>query len=147
MNLLIAILAAQAIVTPALTGLIWFVQLVHYPLFARVGVERSSMYAMEHARRTTRLVAPLMIIELTLALITVFVTTDSLRILSIFGMALIGGIWLSTFTVQVPCHTRLTCSFDPVAHRELTRSNWVRTILWTTRSFIAIWMLIEATVA
>ena len=58
-----AALLAHVAATAAMTGLIWFVQLVHYPLFARVGVADFTAYEREHVRRTGLLVAPLMLLE------------------------------------------------------------------------------------
>jgi hypothetical protein len=61
------ILGAQAIASGAMCGLIWFVQVVHYPLFARVGGDGSKAYAAEHQRRTTLVVGPLMLVEIATA--------------------------------------------------------------------------------
>jgi len=54
-----AILAAQALTSSAMCGLIWFVQLVHYPLFARVGTDDAANHAAENQRRTSWVVVPL----------------------------------------------------------------------------------------
>lgn len=40
-----------------MTGVIWFVQIAHYPLFSRVGQPGFSEYEREHARRTSRVIA------------------------------------------------------------------------------------------
>ena len=56
MSLLLIHLAA----TWALVGLIWFVQLVHYPLFSAVAPERFVVFEAEHSKRTTWVVAVLM---------------------------------------------------------------------------------------
>ena len=45
-------------------------------------------------------------------------------------------IWLSTFTLSVPLHNRLSKAYDSKAISNLINSNWPRTILWTTRSLI-----------
>lgn len=54
----------QAASTWALIGLIWTIQLVHYPLFSVVGDESFTEYAKGHASRITLIVAPLMLLEL-----------------------------------------------------------------------------------
>jgi hypothetical protein len=46
-----------------MAGLIWFIQIVHYPQVTEVGAERMAAYAAAHARLTTWVVAPLMRIE------------------------------------------------------------------------------------
>ena len=56
-------LLLQVAATLALVGLIWFVQVVHYPLFAKVGSSSFADYEQSHQRRTTLVVAPLMLVE------------------------------------------------------------------------------------
>ncbi len=51
-----------------LTGLVWFVQVVHYPLMGEAGTERFVRYEQLHQRRTTWIVAPAMTLEAALAL-------------------------------------------------------------------------------
>ena len=46
-----------------MTGLIWFVQVVHYPLFAKVSGTYPA-YQAEHMARTTWVVAVPMLVEL-----------------------------------------------------------------------------------
>jgi hypothetical protein len=41
---------ANLIVASALAGLIWTIQLVHYPLFALVGTQDRASYGEEHRR-------------------------------------------------------------------------------------------------
>jgi hypothetical protein len=46
-----------------MTGLIWFVQIVHYPLFANVGTEQSKTYAQLHCDLTGAVVVVPMIVQ------------------------------------------------------------------------------------
>jgi hypothetical protein len=50
-----------------MNGLIWFVQIVHYPLMTRAGREGFARYEAGHTARTTTVVAPLMLAEATTA--------------------------------------------------------------------------------
>ena len=59
-----SLLIAQLVSTLFMTGLIWCVQLVHYPLFARVGEGTFSAYEQDHQRRITWIVMPVMLVEL-----------------------------------------------------------------------------------
>ena len=129
---------AHAASTLFMTGLIWFVQLVHYPLFLRVGEAGFATYAAQHARRTTWVVLPLMLLEAATALMLVGVTDTAL---SWVGLGLLGLIWASTAALQVPCHTRLQRGFDRDTARRLVRSNWVRTVAWSCRSVVALLIL------
>ena len=102
------ILLLHAAATLVMVGVIWFVQIVHYPLMARVPVSEFAAYEHEHQNRTTFVVAPTMLLEaLTAAMLLVVVPPGSGRILPAIGITLLAVIWLSTFLVQVPLHTRL----------------------------------------
>jgi hypothetical protein len=54
------LLVANLVIALLLTGLIWTVQLVHYPLFAAVGEAGLAAYVREHGGRIGVLVVPLM---------------------------------------------------------------------------------------
>jgi hypothetical protein len=47
----------------AMVGLIWFVQLVHHPLFSAVGSSAFTGYEARHMRRTTWVVAMFMPVD------------------------------------------------------------------------------------
>ena len=57
-------LIAYAAATMAMVGLIWIVQIVHYPLVSQVDHNSFRSYAMDYQRLTTYVVAPLMLLEL-----------------------------------------------------------------------------------
>ena len=62
------LLLTHAAVTWFLMGLIWIVQVVHYPLMAEVGAESYSAYQQGHMQRITWVVAPTMVLEALTAL-------------------------------------------------------------------------------
>ena len=133
---------AHLIGTLGMFGVILFVQIVHYPLMARVREERFGEYARAHTARTGLVVGPLMIPEfgaaLWLALIPL--ATPTLNLLAWIGLALLILIWAVTGLVSVPCHSRLMRGFDAGVHRRLVSSNWIRTALWAIRVPIALWL-------
>jgi hypothetical protein len=137
------VLLAQAVASGAMCGLIWFVQVVHYPLFASITGERSRDHAVENQQRTTLVVVPFMAVELAAATaLAIWPPASVGRGPAIVGLALVAVIWLSTFFLQVPLHGRLARdghSAGVVA--SLVRSNWVRTVAWTARAVLAAWML------
>lgn len=135
------ILLLHVLSTLYMVGLIWFVQLVHYPLFARVGPDEFVDYEAHHTRLTGRAVIPAMLVELGTAGWLAFNPGAIPDALTIAGLALVIGIWGTTALVQVPCHTRLREGFDPATHRRLVSSNWVRTAGWTARAAVIMAML------
>jgi len=125
-----------------LVGLIWMVQVVHYPLFARVGLAEFVRYETAHASLITLVVGPLMLLELLTALLLLSVWPTSLPPwLGWLGLALIGLIWLTTMFVSVPLHARLAQGFDAQVHALLVATNWIRTLAWTARGLLVGWVL------
>ena len=132
----------HAVPTLCLTGLIWLVQLVHYPLFARVAAADFVAYEREHCRRIGPLVLPLMLAELLLALWLPFAAHDATdRSLAFAGIGLLAVVWASTFFVQVPCHQRLEQHYDAATIARLVATNGWRTAAWTARAAIAVLLL------
>ena len=127
-------LALNLTATLFLCGLIWFVQIVHYPLFGLVPAPGFSKYAGEHQRRTTWVVIVPMLVELGTAVWLLFDSPE--RVLPGAGLVLVIVIWLSTFFVQVPAHEVLGRGFDGTVHRRLVVTNWIRTAAWTLRAVL-----------
>jgi hypothetical protein len=122
-------------------GLIWFVQVVHYPLFANVGSQEFPLYEQRHTALTTWVVGPPMLIEGATAMLLIWFRPPSVPGWSLWtGMALLGVIWLSTAFVQVPCHEILSHSFDPLVHQRLVWTNWLRTFVWSLRGILVLWI-------
>ncbi len=138
---MMSIMLACVFSTFAMTGLIWFVQIVHYPLFAAVGRDQFVAYEGRHTVLTTWVVMPLMMVELGSSIWLAVHPLSGWNGLLIAAAILTVLIWLSTFFLQVPQHRILERGFDEAAWRFLVNSNWVRTVLWTARSAILCWML------
>lgn len=132
------LLLLHAAATLFMTGLIWFVQIVHYPLFAAVGRSEFAAYEREHTRRTTLVVGPVMLAE-ALAALALLAARPSPAAWT--GLALLAVIWMSTAFLQVPQHNLLGFGFNPAAHAWLVQSNWLRTAAWTLRSLLALGLL------
>ena len=136
------LLLLQAAATLAMVGLIWFVQVVHYPLFGRVGRDGFAGYERAHQQRTTLVVAPLMLVEAFTALVLLWLRPDGVSLgTAIAGAVLVGLIWTSTLFWQVPAHARLEKSYNALDHRKLVRSNWVRSAGWSLRGVLLCWII------
>ena len=124
-----------------MVGLIWFVQIVHYPLFARVGPDSFTAYSEAHSRLTTLVVGPAMLVELgTAVLLLLFHPPQLPGSVLWLGLALVAAIWLSTALLQVPRHEVLGLGFDALTHRGLVATNWIRTVAWSARGLLVLWM-------
>ena len=139
-SVLETVLYAHAASTSMMAGLIWFVQIVHYPLLARVPGEGFVAYLAGHQRRVTLVVAPTMLIELASAVLLVGASMSG--IVSGWaagsGAVLIGLAWCSTFLIQVPLHARLSRGKNERLIRILVLTNWLRTLTWSARMGIAL---------
>ena len=125
-----------------LCGLIWFVQVVHYPLYAGVGANEFVAYEREHCRRTNRVVLVPMLAELMLAIWLWRSAPDELQLWAALGAALVAVVWGSTFLLQVPCHNRLARGRDDAAIARIVATNWLRTAAWSLRSVLALWLVV-----
>jgi hypothetical protein len=139
------LLFAQLGTTLILTGVIWIVQIVHYPLFQFVGDARYREFHGAHMNWITYVVAPLMIIEAATAAVIIFYPplNSDWRVLW-FGLILVAVIWASTFFLQVPLHEKLANGFDAETHLALVNTNWIRTIAWTIRAASVLWLAWKA---
>lgn len=133
------LLLTQFASTWAMVGLIWFVQIVHYPMFDRVGEAGFQTYEQIHQRLTTWVVAPLMLAELiTAGLLLWFRPVGVPNWLLWMGAGLVVVNWASTAFIQVPLHTKLLEGFDQASYERLISTNWIRTIAWSLRGLIVL---------
>jgi hypothetical protein len=136
---------AHLAATLYLCGLIWVIQLVHYPLMSRISGDAFVAYHAEHTRRISAVVVAPMVVELATALVLLLNRPPGVPLaLMVAGAVLVAVVWMSTFVLQVPQHRILARGFDLAAHRRLVQSNWIRTVAWTLRSPIAVAIAIAA---
>jgi hypothetical protein len=134
---LITVLVVSTVAAWAMVGLIWMVQVVHYPMLATYSELAPATAAMDHQTRISWVVGPLMAAEGVTALILLFDRPATMSAWSAWVAAgLLGVALLSTVLVQVPLHARLAEHHDADAVRRLIVSNWVRTVAWTARGVV-----------
>lgn len=141
------LLVIHAAATCFMAGVIWIIQVVHYPLFGMVGADGFAAYERSHAARITPVVGTAMLIEaactgLLLVAMGELAARGIPRWVPVAGAVLLAAIWLSTFAMQVPLHGQLAQGFDEAAHTALVRSNWIRTIGWSLRAALATWLIV-----
>jgi hypothetical protein len=120
-----------------MVGVIWIVQLVHYPLLGRLSALEPSTAARDHQRRITWVVGPLMAAEGVTAVALLVSRPATMSTVSAWAAAaLLGGALLSTVLIQVPQHARLADGHDDDIVRSLIAGNWIRTAAWTARGVL-----------
>ena len=125
-----------------MVGLIWLIQIVHYPLFKLVGKNEFQTYHIGHSVMITPLVGTVMIIELISSIfLVVFPPKNVSLTIPIIGLILVFIIWASTAFFQIPHHNALSKAYELEAHNLLVQTNWIRTIAWSMRGFLLLYML------
>jgi hypothetical protein len=141
-RLMVLVLLSNLAATLILVGVIWFVQVVHYPLYTRINPDAFPNYEVAHVNLVTMVVGPAMFIEAITALLLLVSPPENIPFwLLLVGLALVGVIWAVTVFVNVPQHNALSYSFDENTHRMLVLTNWVRTIAWSLRGILMIYII------
>ena len=128
MHLLLFILI---VINAILVGLILVTQIVSYPLLLKVNKVNFFSYYVSYTNRISIVVVPLMLFEVILTfLLYIYSPINTLIQLSVFLLLL---IWMSTFLIQVPLHSRLSLKFDENLINKLISTNSIRTFLWISK--------------
>ena len=142
---LLLLLLVHAGATLCMTGLIWMVQVVHYPLMASVGAAQFPAYHAGHSRLITFVVMPLMLVELATAAALLAMRPGAIPVSwLVVGFALAVMVWAATFLLSVPAHSILAGGFNAEAHARLVGTNWIRTVLWTLRGGLSLALIYRA---
>lgn len=120
-----------------MTGLCWFVQVVHYPLFKAIESQKFPAYERKNII-TGVITVPVMTIELITGLILLYHHQETLYLLNI---VLLAFIWLSTMIFQVPIHLKLMHEGSPKLISKVIKTNWIRTLCWTARTILIVYIL------
>ena len=119
-----------------LTGVIWTIQIVHYPSFHYIDKLSFVNFHQFHERRISIIVMPLMILELISSVALFF--NDMSNHTFLLNLIVVGLIWCSTFFIQVPIHNILSQKKDNTMIEKLVNTNWIRTFLWSMRMLLII---------
>lgn len=136
-------MVVQTLTTFALFGLIWMIQLVHYPTFRFVPEERFSEFHHAHTRGISVIVIPLMLSELGAAIwLAAVEPTRGVNQSILLGLTLV--VWVSTFGLQVPCHNRLGKGKNQGLIEKLIATNWLRTLAWSAKAALLAWLMLSS---
>ena len=74
-------------------------------------------------------------------LLVVFPPKNVLITIPIIGVILVFIIWASTAFLLIPQHNALAKAYEFEAHNLLVQTNWIRTIAWSMRGLLLLFML------
>ena len=116
-----------------LLGLIWIIQIVHYPTYLYIDNNKRILFQNFHTKTISYIVAPVMIIEL---ISSFLILINQVNLQNIVILIIPVLIWLSTFCISVPIHKNINKSNFEMLAKKLIKTNWIRTILWTIKALI-----------
>lgn len=134
---------AQVVGSVGMFGVIWMVQVVHYPLMRFVSGEQFARFETAHRTRISWVVGPLMLIEGICVLAFLIAPSAGLLWWLPWAGATAEAIAIGTTVfISAPLHERLNAHFDPATLDRLIATNWIRTVAWTARAGLAIAILV-----
>jgi hypothetical protein len=131
--------------TVFLAGVIWTIQVVHYPLFARVGPAGFAAAMADHGRRITAVIVVPWALQGATTVWLLARPPAGVPSVLIWSAAALAALPVAvTLAASVPAHRELGDGFDPAVHARLLATNWLRTAAWTAHAAVAVAILLLA---
>ena len=125
--------------TSIMVGVIWVMQLVHYPTFKYVKESDYPIFQKYHMSNISYIVFPVMFTELITALLIFLSGEKSLFfVLSLICLFL---IWVITGVLFTKFHSILQKGKDLKMIEKMIKANWMRTLLWTLRLIMILFVI------
>ena len=129
------LLLIHLISTSLIVGIIWVIQVVHYPSFHFIGNSRYISFQKFHMERISYIVIPVMLVESISGFLLIY---DELNPILLISMVLLLSIWMLTAFFFSSVHQRLVSGYQLEMVAKLVKINWIRTLLWTLRLLLLI---------
>lgn len=120
-------------------GVIWVIQLIHYPSFSSIVPNQFLQFHSQHTMAMGLIVGPVMVIELVAGL---WLLMNKAEFFSVSYFIMVATLWALTFFVSVPLHNKLAQGYDLQVIQNLISTNWPRTIIWTAKAILtSVWSI------
>ena len=129
------LLLIHLISTSLMVGIIWVIQVVHYPSFHFIGNSRYISFQKFHMERISYIVIPVMLVESISGFLLIY---DELNLILLISMVLLLSIWMLTGFFFASVHQKLVSGYQLEMVAKLVKINWIRTLLWTLRLLLLI---------
>ena len=126
------VLLGHLIFTSIMTGVIWVIQIVHYPSFHFIEKELYTAFQKFHMNKISIIVIPIMLAELITGMM-LFLDRSSKSPFLIISFVILVLIWLITGVFFSKAHNELMTGYQELVVNQLVVMNWIRTLLWTLR--------------
>lgn len=132
----------HVVLTLCMFGIMWFVQLIHYPLLSRIEEKNFRVCEQWYVRSMIYVISPLMVLELItgLWLLWAIPARVALWVVRLNALLLV-VLWASSLCVQLPMHWKLAKGFSTRVYRCLVQTNWIRTLTWSVRACLLVGVL------
>ena len=131
------ILLVHLTFTSIMTGVIWVIQIVHYPSFHFIEKELYTAFQKFHMNKISIIVIPIMLAELITGMM-LFLDKSYKSPLLIISVIILVLIWLTTGVFFTKAHNELITGYQQAVVNQLVVMNWIRTSLWTLRLLLLI---------
>ena len=128
------LIVSHIVSTSIMVGVIWVMQLLHYPTLLYVKNEAFRQFQNFHMRNISIIVVPIMLIELASGLMIYLQGERSFEFLVSFALLII--LWIMTGLLFTKFHSRLRKSKDIRIINKMIFLNWYRTLFWSMRLII-----------
>ena len=125
--------------TSIMVGLIWIIQLVHYPTFHFIDKNLYSSFQKFHMNSISLIVVPVMILELATGVLLLVGNSKNFLIITSFIILIL--IWAITGIFFSGAHGKLIAGYNALIVDKLVSMNWIRTLLWTLKMLLLLGFL------
>jgi hypothetical protein len=130
--------------TVFLAGVIWTIQVVHYPMFARLGPAGFPAAMADHGRRITGVIVGPWALQGATTVWLLARPPVGVPSVLVWTAAVLAALPLVvTLAASIPAHRQLGSGFDAAAHARLLATNWLRTVAWTAHAGVAVAILLR----
>ena len=120
-----------------MVGVIWVIQLVHYPSFHFIDKDIYDSFQKFHMNKISIIVVPVMILELATGLLLLLGNSKNILIIISFGILIL--IWGITGLFFSDAHGKLISGYNELIVNKLVSMNWIRTVLWTFKMILLLY--------
>lgn len=115
-----------------MSGVLWVVQVVHYPLLREVSVESIIEISHRHQNLITKVVGPAMVVEAASSAATLLIVPSNVIPIALVNFCfLLIAVYVTIFHA-VPLHAKIGRG-ESGSIPALIKVNWIRTAAWSMR--------------
>lgn len=129
----------------AVTAIVWFMQVVHYPLLGYVDADRWEEYREKRRTLTVMITYPLMAFEALTGFTLILLATQSPAYPYLaFSLVLLVGLLIYTFMYLNPQLKKITGPGDADGQKKFIKLHWIRTAGWSLRLLLLIFTILAS---